>query len=76
MGIDPINLPLHRFVALAYHLRVRNLDEKGRSKHDMDLYQAPPGEKKVAVPGQGRDREMSGFAAAMAANQTTLARVQ
>lgn len=75
MGIDPMRLPIQRFVALTYHLRVRNLDQKERRNLDMALYKVPKGERpsELADPLRNRKEEMNIFAAAMAQQKAALA---
>lgn len=66
MGVDPIELPLRRLVSLAYYIRVRNLKEPDRDKHDRELYAPPkglPAAKRRTIERKGFDAasEMSAF---------------
>lgn len=68
--VEPLELPLDRFVNLVYVLRYESLDDKERAKLDLDLFKPPPdaspADRNAPPPGWDEASVSAGWAAAMA----------
>lgn len=76
IGVDPLELPIRRFVSLIFYLNVRYMKERDRVRFEADLFKPPPGlkpekVKAVAVKGFDPDSELGAFKA-FAAQQKSL----
>lgn len=61
-GIDLLELPVPRFLAVVYFWATRHADEVGRRKFDARLYQPPPGVVPTVGPWTA-EAEQSAFRA-------------
>jgi hypothetical protein len=71
-GVDPMQLPFHRFLSLLYFWVIENADEQEREKFDVKLNMPLPGKPKIAIEtgpwsAAAETSALSGLAAATGA---------
>lgn len=60
-NVEPLTLPLHRFLSLIYYWLVKDADDKGVAKLDRDLWRPPTGVKPPPGSPWSPEVELAGF---------------